>query len=354
MFEHSRNDSKERNTPKNRSEVTRKTKDFATGQGLPDGKVSSRDIGLPDGKVSSRDIGLPDGKVSSRDIGLPNYRKSLGGRLEWYFSSGSIPVYTPSSWEGSKPKKILVDRINAVWKEVKELHIERTERRLTGNIPNEELYRFFKDADLKPGTYIDLGAGGGNFIPHVLGKLIGWDHSDMKIYAVERNNDAFKILQDNVGKIAKKEPLSKGKIELLKEDYTKGGYLEKFKENHDIADVSGILWANNGHYYSSEKRVELMKQMKSILDDGENDEKNDGKLLIVDYNTFKQHEGFDKDGKLVCYNEHPLSKKQLKIELELAGFENVKFLQELPSSDQYMMYSAIATVPKRSEAKDVS
>ncbi len=369
ILERSSNDSRERKTPKGQSEGTGTPKDFATRQGLEPSTLrqpasyGDRDSYSEEKKTKSigessrgndditSDAGSRQRPESSQRragsgrkgelyLNAIQGRRELQGRLEWV-DNESIPAYIPGRWEASKLKKIYADRATAAWKELAKGHPERIFRRLTGKIPNKELYRFFKQTDLKPGTYIDLGAGGGNFIPHVLGKLVGWDHPDMKVYAVERDNAAFKHLQDNVGKLVDGVPQSKGKIDAIKEDYTKGDFLKKFKETHENTDVSGILWANNGHYYAPDERVELMKQMKSML-------KDDGKLLIVEYNTFKQH---GPDG---IYNKYPMSQKQLEIELKQAGFENVEFLRKLPSSDQYMMYSAIATAPKRLEDKDVS
>jgi SAM-dependent methyltransferase len=242
-----------------------------------------------------------------------------------------IETYKPGRWERSEVKKIYLDRLNAACTEVWKGHLERIPWRLQGHIPNEELSRLFKDTDLKRGTYIDLGAGAGNFITHALKKLIkDWDHADTKIYAIDKDQNAITSLNN----LADAE--GAGKVTIIGQDYTEKGSFEKIREENGISNAEGILWANNGHYYSPEQRVDLMRQMKSLL-------KPDGKLLIVEYDTFKQHQGKDKDGNDVCYNKYPLPKKQLKRELKEAGFENVQILRKLPSRDQYMMYSAIAT-----------
>ncbi len=219
--------------------------------------------------------------------------------------------------------------MTAVGREWKVLHPGRTLDRLTGNIPNEELYRFLKHADLKPGTYIDLGAGGGNFA-QAMGDLLGWDNPDTKIYVTDKDAGAVKQLQERFApQNSKPDSL---KVEPFQEDYTRPDYFENFKIEKEISEVNGILWANNGHYYSPEKRVELMQKMRSMLEPG-------GKLIVVEYNTFRQH------GPDAIYNSDPLPKEQLKIELKRAGFTEPKFLRKLPSSDQYMMYSAIAHTP---------
>jgi SAM-dependent methyltransferase len=227
-------------------------------------------------------------------------------------------------------KRRIYDRLRAAKEEIGNGHPERIKDRFTGNIPNKELYRFIKHAGLEAGgTFLDLGAGGGNFT-RAMGDHIGWDHPETKFIVTDKDKDAFKRLQD-LATEKQEDPKVKATVQALEGDYTEKNYFEKLKEQANIDKIDGIVWANNGHYYTPADRVEYLKEMKSLLKPG-------APLIIVDYNTFKQH---GKDGE---YNRYPLPKAQLKEELTLAGFEveAIKRSKKLPSSDQDMMYSMFA------------
>jgi SAM-dependent methyltransferase len=234
-----------------------------------------------------------------------------------------VPIYKPGLWENSKGKKLVFDRVSDALGEFKRGHPERIWRRFTGNIPEKELYRFFNKARLEPGTYLDLGAGWGNFA-QVLGDLTNW-HKDTKIYAIDINLDYVNMLKERFDQ--------QEKVTVLHGDYTKEGYFEELEKEIGTSKVDGILFANTLHFHEPEVRVRVLKDARSIIRPG-------GILKAVEYRTYKDH-GPDE-------NPYPLPPGQMEIELEMAGYKEIKHLRQLPSKEMYSMYSVLARVPAES------
>lgn len=155
------------------------------------------------------------------------------------------------------------------------------------------------------GLWVDLGAGSGAFTL-ALRELAG---EDVEILAVDTDN---RRLEELKAAFARQFPGSR--VRLVVEDFTR---------ELALPIVDGVLMANSLHYV--EEPLEMLLKVKGFLKPG-------GRLVLVEYNA-------EVGNRWVPY---PVAWERFRKLAMEAGFEQVDFLNSVPSDFLQEIYAGVA------------